>query len=415
MQEKNNSTVPSVATPQPTVASAVNDDLLQIEEYLSQHYLFRNNVLSGKYEVAKLTNPQGEKTEETSPFLPLTSERWNTIIWDMQMALPDVKSVAKSAETFVHSDHTPTFDPVADYINKLPQWDGKDHVGQLIGCIPGLNGYQQEWIRTWLRSMVAHWMKMDSEFGNDVVLLLIGAQGCGKSTFCQRLIPKSLREYYLDHLNLANKFDKEMALARNLLVNIDEFDQVKDSQQAELKHTISKTTVNGRRIYASVQTDQHRYASFVATTNSLHPLKDPTGSRRYLCIEIPAQQIIDNTQDIDYEQLYAQIYAELKAGKRCYFTREETILMQQANEPYQQNFDFTTMVLQCFRKPRKGEAVPALQVSDMMMEVYSRYPQLTCSPRNNVNLGVALRAQGYQWKHTNHGNAYYAVVRSEVA
>lgn len=120
MQEKNNSTVPNVATPQPTVASAVNDDLLQIEEYLSQHYLFRNNVLSGKYEVAKLTNPQGEKTEETSPFLPLTSERWNTIIWDMQMALPDVKSVAKSAETFVHSDHTPTFDPVADYINKLP-------------------------------------------------------------------------------------------------------------------------------------------------------------------------------------------------------------------------------------------------------------------------------------------------------
>lgn len=415
MQEKNNSTVPNVATPQPTVASAVNDDLLQIEEYLSQHYLFRNNVLSGKYEVAKLTNPQGEKTEETSPFLPLTSERWNTIIWDMQMALPDVKSVAKSAETFVHSDHTPTFDPVADYINKLPQWDGKDHVGQLIGCIPGLNGYQQEWIRTWLRSMVAHWMKMDSEFGNDVVLLLIGAQGCGKSTFCQRLIPKSLREYYLDHLNLANKFDKEMALARNLLVNIDEFDQVKDSQQAELKHTISKTTVNGRRIYASVQTDQHRYASFVATTNSRHPLKDPTGSRRYLCVEIPARQIIDNSQDIDYEQLYAQIYAELKDGKRCYFTREEMILMQQANEPYQQNFDFTTMVLQCFRKPRKGEAVPALQVSDMMMEVYSRYPQLACSPRNNVSLGVALRAQGYQWKRTKHGAAYYAVIRSGQA
>lgn len=415
MLQTNNSTVPNVATPQPTVASAVNDDLLQIEEYLSQHYLFRNNVLSGKYEVAKLTNPQGEKAEEKLCFVPLTPERWNSIIWDMQMAMPDVKSVAKSAEILVHSDHTPTFDPIEDYIHKLPQWDGKDHVGQLIGCIPGLNGYGEEWIRTWLRSMVAHWLKMDNEFGNDVVLLLMGPQGCGKSTFSQRLIPGSLREYYLDHLNLSNKFDKEMALARNLLVNIDEFDQVKNSQQAELKHTISKTKVNGRRIYATVQTDQHRYASFVATTNSLHPLKDPTGSRRYLCIEIPAQQIIDNTQDIDYEQLYAQIYAELKAGKRCYFTREESILLQQANEPYQQNFDFATITKHCFRKPRKGEAAPAINVSDMMMEIYNHYPQLACSPRNNVNLGVALRAQGYQWKHTNHGNAYYAVVRSEVA
>lgn len=415
MCKTNNPAAPIAANLQPTVAPAANNDLLQIEEYLSQHYLFRNNVLNGKYEVANLPDLQGEKADEKLYFSSLTPERWNSIIWDMQMSLPDVRSVAKSAEILVHSDHTPTFDPIEDYIHKLPEWDGEDHVGRLIRCLPGVNGYREEWIRTWLRSMVAHWMKMDVEFSNDVVLLLIGAQGCGKSTFCQRLIPTSLREYYLDHLNLGNKFDKEMALAHNLLVNIDEFDQVKNSQQAELKHTFSKTKVNGRRIYSNVQTDQPRYASFVATTNNHHPLKDPTGSRRYLCIEIPARQIIDNSQYIDYEQFYVQIYDELKAGKQCFFTREETILMQQANEPYQQVFDFATIAQHCFRKPRKGEAATALQVSDMMMEVYSRYPQLACSSRNNVNLGTALRAQGYQWKHTNHGNAYYAVVRSEAA
>jgi GTPase SAR1 family protein len=37
-------------------------------------------------------------------------------------------------------------------------------------------------------------MKMDVEHGNDVVLLLMGDQGCGKSTFCQRLLPTNLRE-----------------------------------------------------------------------------------------------------------------------------------------------------------------------------------------------------------------------------
>lgn len=69
MLQTNNSATPNVVTPQPTVASAVNGDLLQIEEYFSQHYLFRNNVLSGKYEVAKLTGHQGEKAEEMPPLL----------------------------------------------------------------------------------------------------------------------------------------------------------------------------------------------------------------------------------------------------------------------------------------------------------------------------------------------------------
>ena len=35
-----------------------------------------------------------------------------------------------------------------------------------------------------------------------------------KSTFVARLLPPELRVYFLDHLNLSNKFDKEMACIR---------------------------------------------------------------------------------------------------------------------------------------------------------------------------------------------------------
>ena len=387
---------------------AANPDLMQIEEFFEQNYLFRNNVLNGRYEVTRVgSNPL--------VWQHLTNERWNSIVWNLEMALPDVKSLKKYAEMYVYSEHTALYDPIAEYMNKLPSWNGKDHVGNLINCLAGVNEKQSEWIRIWLRSMVTHWMKMDVEHGNDVVLLLMGDQGCGKSTFCQRLLPATLREYYLDHLNLANKFDKEMALTHNLLVNIDEFDQVKNSQQAELKHTISKSKVNGRRIYASVQTDQHRYASFVATTNSRQPLKDPTGSRRYLCVNIPSTQLIDNTFEINHEQLYAQILSEINTGKPCYFNREETILLQEANQPYQQIADFETMTKACFRKPKKGEEAKAILISDIFSEIQTYYPHLSPNIKNKMAIGVTLRSLGFQSTHTRSGNAYFAVFKKEKA
>jgi len=387
---------------------AANPDLMQIEEFFEQNYLFRNNVLNGRYEVT-------HGGQNPLVWQHLTNERWNSIVWNLEMALPDVKSLKKYAEMYVYSEHTPLYDPIAEYMNKLPSWNGKDHVGNLINCLAGVNEKQSEWLRTWLRSMVAHWMKMDVEHGNDVVLLLMGDQGCGKSTFCQRLLPATLREYYLDHLNLANKFDKEMALTHNLLVNIDEFDQVKNSQQAELKHTISKNKVNGRRIYASVQTDQHRYASFVATTNSRQPLKDPTGSRRYLCVNIPSTQLIDNTFEINHEQLYAQILSEINTGKPCYFNREETILLQEANQPYQQIADFETMTKACFRKPKKGEEAKAILISDIFSEIQTYYPHLSPNIKNKMAIGVTLRSLGFQSTHTRSGNAYFAVFKKEKA
>ena len=75
----------------------------------------------------------------------------------------------------------------------------------------------------WLFSAVAHWMKMDTMHGNECVPILIGEQGCGKSTFCNRLLPPELREYFFDHINFGNKLDFEMALTNGLMVNLDEF------------------------------------------------------------------------------------------------------------------------------------------------------------------------------------------------
>ena len=96
-----------------------------------------------------------------------------------------------------------------------------------------------------------------------------------------------------------------MALTHNLLVNIDELANITVAQQGKLKQTLSKVKVNGRPIFGKSQADRRRYASFLATTTDEHPLCDPTGSRRYLCLRVPDGEFIDNSSVINYDQLYA--------------------------------------------------------------------------------------------------------------
>ena len=65
------------------------------------------------------------------------------------------------------------------------------------------------------------------------------------------------------------------------------------------------------------------------------PLQDSTGSRRYICIRIPDGQLIDNTGEIDYGQLYAQVVYELQVLKAPYwFNNEEVARIQQLNQEY---------------------------------------------------------------------------------
>ena len=315
--------------------------IYQVESFLEESYLFRRNVLNGKTEFICI-NPEkdmeeeepenseekensgikeisGEKelekkevtqkkeeNPEEKTWQVLTAEAFNSIVRRAKkLGIGEQKSPRQDIEEYIKSDAVPVFDPIREYMNKLPKWDGKNHVAALFGRIPGLTSEQLAWCATWFRSAVAHWLQMDMLHGNETVPVIIGQQGCGKSTFAVRLLPEKLRQYFLDHINFGNKFDSEMALTHNLFVNVDELANITVAQQGKLKQTLSKVKVNGRPIFGKSQADRRRYASFLATTNDEHPLCDPTGSRRYLCLQVPDGEFIDNSSVINYDQLYA--------------------------------------------------------------------------------------------------------------
>ena len=266
--------------------NASQEATLAIELFLNENYVFRRNTLNGKVEYAMLP--------KADVFRPLTKEALNSIVIRAKREQILEKGSPKTEITeYVESEEVSEYNPAQAFLTTLPKWDGQNHIARIFGRIPGISSEQLNYLTIWLRSAVAHWLQMDMLHGNECVPTFIGSQGCGKTTFVRRLLPQHLREYYLDHLNLANKFDKEMALTNNLFVNLDELDAIRPSQQSSLKQTLSVSKVNGRPIFGRTQEDRPRFASFVATTNNRHPLKDATGSRRNICILIPDGQLID--------------------------------------------------------------------------------------------------------------------------
>ena len=385
---------------------------LAVEQFLTDNYLFRRNILNGKVEYLILTTKQ---TDNQSVWRTLTPEALNSIVRKAKQEQITKNSPKTDIQEVIYSDATPVYDPISEFLMHLPKWDGQNHLAKLFSRLPGISSEQLDFLIIWFRSAVAHWLQKDKLHANESVPTLIGSQGCGKSTFIARLLPPELQEYYLDHLNLSNKFDKEMALTNNLLVNLDELDAIRPSQQAALKQTLSKIKVNGRTIYGSSQQDRPRYASFVATTNNPHPLSDVTGSRRFICIEIPDGQYIDNAGEIDYEQLYAQLVYEVNELKAPYwFTNEQVARIQELNQNYTDEKDITEIIEACFRKPNEGEKVKAMNCTQMLELISKEYPSLKKTVSTKVHLGLAMKDLGFE--HTERGHVkYYNVVPVDAA
>ena len=392
--------------------------IYQVESFLEESYLFRRNVLNGKTEficikpVKELEEEEPENSEvkenseikeisekkelekkeetqkkeenpEEKTWQILTAEAFNSIVRRAKkLGIGEQKSPRQDIEEYIKSDAVPVFDPIREYMNKLPKWDGKNHVAALFGRIPGLTSEQLAWCATWFRSAVAHWLQMD-------------------------MLPEELRQYFLDHINFGNKFDSEMALTHNLIVNVDELANITVAQQGKLKQTLSKVKVNGRPIFGKSQADRRRYASFLATTNDEHPLCDPTGSRRYLCLRVPDGEFIDNSSAINYDQLYAQMVYELRDKKTPYwFTNDEVARIQECNLSFFKVDDLEPMINYCFRMPEEKEEGKWMVSSEVFDVLHLQYPMLVGNMSTKVKIGQTLKFMGYKSKHTKHGQAY---------
>lgn len=370
---------------------------LKTEEFMARRYDFHLNVMTGAPEYR-------ERNTFCFDFRPVTERVLNSIALNAQkegLSLWD-----RDVRRYVYSDRVRDFNPIEDYLSHLPAWDGKDRIRPLAARVPCDNPRWEQLFYTWFLSMVAHWQGRDRRHGNSVSPLLVGGQGCGKSTFCLNLMPPELSGYYTDSIDFGRKRDAELYLTRFGLVNIDEFDQVSESHQGFLKHLLQKPVVNLRKPYASQVEETRRYASFIATSNHSDLLSDPSGSRRFICVEVKG--MIENRQPIDYEQTYAQAIAALDKGERYWLTRDEEQVQMRANELFQRRPLSEDLFYRFYRPAEHRDEGVRMSAGEIYLSL--RQKSGVPLPAGKVShFGRFLKNEGLISSQTNRGRLYLVV------
>ena len=314
---------------------------MKIDIFLNTNYELRKNVMRG---VAEYRQREGLGFS----FQDLTEEARNSIT--MRALSQGIKCWDKDIRRYVNSNDITLYEPMEDFLEHLPRWDGKDRVEPLARRIKTDYEAWPLLFHIWMRSMVAMWKGKGQLTGNAIVPLLIGRQGCGKSSFCRILLPRDLREYYNDRINFKNESDLNLGLTSFALINLDEFDKITSRQQIVLKYLVSTADLKYRPPYGKAYSSHRRYASFIGTTNEPMPLTDPTGSRRFVCVSVEGD--IDFETPVMYDQLYAQLKYEVEVERQRYFlTKEEELELMKHNLRYQRMNGLGEMLLALFEKP----------------------------------------------------------------
>ena len=380
---------------------------MKINIFLNANYELRKNVMRGVAEYRM-------RTGVGFSYQDLTEEARNSIT--MRALEQGIRCWDKDIRRYVNSDDIERYDPVNDYLEHLPKWDGKDRVTAMAERVP------TEWtdwthlFHIWMRSMVAMWLGKGQLTGNALVPLLIGRQGCGKSSFCRILLPRDLMDYYNDRINFKNEQDLNLGLTSFALINLDEFDRVTQRQQIVLKYLVSTADLKYRPPYGKAYTSNRRYASFIGTTNEQMPLTDPSGSRRFVCVGIDGD--IDFLSPVQHDQLYAQLMQEIRQGERYWLTKEEERSLMEHNLQYQRLNGLGEMLMAVVQKPRtaasvgdapnnvEGEWVSLKDLSTLLKAHFKGYKEDATSFQKIGNY-LSRPEYKFQSKHSNSGTLYW--------
>jgi predicted P-loop ATPase len=175
-----------------------------------------------------------------------------------------------------------TYNPIQEYFNHLPEWDGVDHIGGVANRVHTDADAQDlhNWLfRKWIVWTVAGWV--NPNVSNQLANILVGKQNSFKTSFLRHLLPPEFRDL-IGTLNLRGFLtgDDYLMLASNLFIELDEFDNLTPKELALFKSLMTMDKVGRRAAYARHSENRARIATFFGSTNNLNYLNDDSGNRR---------------------------------------------------------------------------------------------------------------------------------------
>jgi hypothetical protein len=347
-------------------------------------------------------------------FRPVNERDVSSLVVDCERSL-HLRTTANDVHTLLRSYDTQLYDPIQEYLDSLPEWHegDPDYLAEMAATVRVLDAEPdaQEFFTLMLKhfmvAMVKSWMSPDVV--NEMMLVFIGAQGVGKSRWMRRLIPPQLEAYRRIKCN-SSVFNKDdvISLSNCVACLLEELDAMDNPSMNQLKAILSSTTSNERAAYRADAKVRYNISSFLGTGNRQRFINDDTGARRFVPFTVEIVQAPD-VHPFNYEGIYAQTYALMKAGFHHYLDEEMQARLNAHNQKYM-TVDFEQeLVSQLFRHPGPEESGHWMSASIIAQRLYEYFRFF----RVDVNrIGFIMTQLGFEEQCHDGQLGYVAVERT---
>ena len=176
-----------------------------IRDFLANSVFLRRNVITRRVEYRI-------PSSFTQDFQPYWQPLDDCVVNSLWTKLSRIKPTrVQDMYRVIESDFVPNFNPFEEYFARLPPWDGNNHILVLSMSVqvkggPKMQDLFYQYLRKWLVGVVTGWI--DPTEVNHEILVMIGEQGCYKTTWFQYLLPPELRRYFYTKTN-ANRMSRD--------------------------------------------------------------------------------------------------------------------------------------------------------------------------------------------------------------
>jgi hypothetical protein len=235
----------------------------------------------------------------------------------------------------------------------------------------------------------------------DVVVVLIGDQGIGKSRGIADLVPDST--WYTDDLG-GDLYDKKAGegLQGKWLIEFGEFARINRATLDVVKAFLSRRVDHYRPAYGRIAKDFPRQCVFVGSTNNDQPLQD-LENRRFMPVKC-----YDQIADIapQREQLWAEAVYRYKEGEPWWVTDKTLLTTVKEQQENARQHDEWEEILRESLKP-----LTQITLSEAANRLHISVDHLDKSTQ--TRLGLVMKAIGFIRKRESSGDRAWYYVREK--
>jgi putative DNA primase/helicase len=212
--------------------------------------------------------------------------------------------------------------PVKDYLNRA-QWDGVPRLETILIDYLGAEDslYTRAITRKSMVAGVARIMRPGIKFDN--VLVMVGAQGLGKSYILKRLGG----DWHSDSLTTVTGKEAYEQLQGAWIIEMAELSATRKAEAEAIKHFISKQEDMFRVSYDRHVSIFPRQCVFFGTTNDDNFLRDRTGNRRFWPLRVghrgPSKDLFTDLTDAEVAQIWAEAVHHYHEGMSLWLDDQE--------------------------------------------------------------------------------------------